>query len=348
MQVHLNPEVPYECASERQVEYVHEVISLRMSSSKEQWKKAHASNSTIPSSLYTDENPATTIKGTGFKNKRIAKRTIELTSQPGVRYKQYWTIRAMRERAAHHPNKSVGIRDAISVFDEWLENYEEPSSQKKQLHRQEWEEFRRLCQSDANKHSYGKDPTKEELKRARDDLLNGQKLLIQLLSNQRQSSSRNVQFPLTSFVALFGGPGMHGYGSHKIDDDRGISNVHIDGDEGLEELIGATKTSKLMLGKVDKVEVTYNRADELAMVAIIRSKQSNTLESLWARSADTASLGCSKKRQRIDSKPKEEEKNRPEWTCNTCTFVHVGKSKIDFLTCELCGSTRLAEGAARK
>lgn len=254
--------------------------SPRMSSSKEQWNKAHASNITIPSSLYTDENPATTIKGTGFKNKRIAMRTIELTSQPGVRYKQYWTIRAMRERADHHPNKSVGIRDAILVFDEWLENYREPSAQEKQLHRQEWEEFRRLCLSDANKHSYGKDPTKEELKRARDDLLNGQKLLMQLSSNYRQSSSKHIPFPLTSFVALFGGPGMHGYGSHEIDKTQGISNVHIDGDEGIEELIGAAKASKLMLGKVDKVELTYNRSDELAMATIIRAKQSNTLENL--------------------------------------------------------------------
>lgn len=181
-----------------------------MTSSKEQWNKAHASNNSVPSSLYTDENPATTIKGTGFKNERIAKRTIELTSKPGVRYKQYWTIRAMRERAAHHPNKTVGIRDAISVFDEWLENYNEPTDEEKRHYRQEWEEFRRLCQSDANKHSYGKDPTKEELKRARDDLLDGQKLLIQLLSKQRQSSARNTPFPLTSFVALFGGPGMLG------------------------------------------------------------------------------------------------------------------------------------------
>jgi len=317
---------------------------MAMSASKEQWNKAHASknSSAIPSSLYTDENPATTIKGTGFKNERIAKRTIELTSQPGVRYKQYWTIRAMRERAAHHPNKSVGIRDAITVFDEWLENYKEPSDQDKQLYKLEWKEFRRLCQSDANKHCYGKDPTKEELRRARDDLANGQKLLIQLLSSQRQSqsSSRSTPFPLPSFVALFGGPGMHGYGSHKIDSDKGISRVHIDGDEGNQELIGAAKTSKLMLGNVAKVEVTYNRSDELAMAAIIRSKQSNTLENLWGRSVDTSQ--GSKKRQRINSTAKEEDTNS-EWTCNTCTFVHVGRSKRDFLACELCGSTRLAD-----
>jgi len=313
-----------------------------MSSSKEQWNKAHAStknNGTVPSSLYTDENPATTIKGTGFKNERIAKRTIELTSQPGVRYKQYWTIRAMRERAAHHPNKSAGIRDAIIVFDEWLENYTEPTDQEKQLYKQEWLEFRRLCATDSNKHSYGKDPTNEELKRARNDLANGRKLLIQLLSNQRQTSSMCTPFPLTSFVALFGGPGIHGYGSHEINDDQGISRVCIDGGDGIQELVGAAKMSKLMLCNVSKVEVAYNRSNELCMATIFESRQSNTLENLWGRSAEKSL--CDKKRQRVVSRPDEEEDTLSEWACNVCTFVHVGSGKKDFLACELCGSTRL-------
>src|SRR5210317_552502 len=94
-----------------------------MSSSKEdQWNKAHAAtknDNNIPSRLHP----------------RPARRTIELTSQPGVRYKQYWTIRAMRERAFHHPNKSKGILDAINVFDEWLENYKEVTSEEKQMYK---------------------------------------------------------------------------------------------------------------------------------------------------------------------------------------------------------------------
>ena len=63
------------------------------SSAARNWDRAHyvAGTSTddgrVPSRLYTDENPATTIKGTGFKNRAIAERTIRLTSQPGVRYK---------------------------------------------------------------------------------------------------------------------------------------------------------------------------------------------------------------------------------------------------------------------
>lgn len=312
-----------------------------MSSSKEdQWNAAHAAtnDNNIPSRLYTDENPATTIKGTGFKNERIARRTIELTSQPGVRYKQYWTIRAMRERAFHHPNKSKGMLDAINVFDEWLENYQEVTSEEKQMYKQEWETFRRLCQSTANKHSYGKEPTKEELKRARDDLLDGQRLLLELLTCRKKMSSK--LFPLTSFVAIFGGPGIHGYGSHSIDSEEAVSKIIINGMDGIEELIGATKASKLMIDNVTKVEVTYNRVNESSMATtIIRSKQSNTLENLWEKANQSS---CSKKRQRDDNDHTKEEgiKLSEEWTCNACTFIHIGISKSDFLACELCGSTR--------
>lgn len=317
---------------------------------EEQWNKAHSwcesDDSNIPSRLYTDENPATTIKGTGFKNERIARRTIELTSQPGVRYKQYWTIRAMRERAFHHPNKSKGMLDAINVFDEWLENYQEASSEEKQMYKQEWETFRRLCQSTANKHSYGKEPTREELKRARDDLLDGQRLLLELLTCRKKMSSK--LFPLTSFVAIFGGPGIHGYGSHSIDSEEAVSKIIINGMDGIEELIGATKASKLMIDNVTKVEVTYNRVYESSMTTtIIRSKQSNTLENLWEKAAadscrsNNLSSGR-KKRQRDDNDHTKEEgiKLSAEWTCNACTFIHIGISKRDFLACELCGSTR--------
>ena len=315
---------------------------MSSSSQEDQWNKAHSwcesDDNNIPSRLYTDENPATTIKGTGFKNERIARRTIELTSQPGVRYKQYWTIRAMRERAFHHPNKSKGMLDAIKVFDEWLENYQEVSEEK-QMYKQEWETFRRLCQSTANKHSYGKEPTKEELKRARDDLVDGQRLLIELLTCRKKMSSK--LFPLTSFVAIFGGPGIHGYGSPSIDSEEVVSKIIINGMDGI-----ATKASKLMIDNVTKVEVTYNRVDELSMATtIIRSKQSNTLENLWEKaSADfcrSNQLSGSKKRQRDDNDHTKEEgiKLSEEWTCNACTFIHIGISKRDFLACELCSST---------
>ena len=39
----------------------------------------------VPSRLFTDDTPATTVKGLGFKDAKTARKTIELTSQPGVR-----------------------------------------------------------------------------------------------------------------------------------------------------------------------------------------------------------------------------------------------------------------------
>jgi rubrerythrin len=145
-------------------------------------------------------------------------------------------------------------------------------------------------------------------------------------------------FPLTSFVALFGGPGIHGYGSHTIDSEEVVSKVIINGMDGIEELIGSTKASKLMIDNVTKVEVTYNRVDESCMATtIIRSKRSNTLEDLWER----ASAGSKKRQREDDDHTKEEGINLlEEWTCNACTFIHIGIRKRDFLACELCGSTR--------
>ena len=121
---------------------------------KRQWDQAHAStNNASYSRLYTDENPATTIKGLGFKNAIMAQRTIRLTSQPGARYKQYWTIRAMRERANGHPSITDDMRAAIRVFDHWLDNYTEPSDREKRKQREEWALHHNLCHSESNRHS---------------------------------------------------------------------------------------------------------------------------------------------------------------------------------------------------
>ena len=57
---------------------------------------------------------------------KTALRTITLTSQPGVRFKQHWTIMAMRERAVHHPHQTAGMRAAITTFDDWLRDYVPP------------------------------------------------------------------------------------------------------------------------------------------------------------------------------------------------------------------------------
>ena len=128
----------------------------------------------------------------------------------------------MRERAVFHPHQTPGMRDAVEVFDEWLKEEEQkpPLSPQERTERElEWNEYRKLCKSAANSHSYGSSPTKQDLKRARDDLKCGKACLLTALGrarDRRKEISAETKFPLAAFTALFGGPGLHGYGRHKI------------------------------------------------------------------------------------------------------------------------------------
>ena len=311
----------------------HILISMMQSSdAHRQWDEAHKSNSNgTPTHLYTDENPATTIKGTGYKNKFIALRTIKLTSQPGVRYKQYWTIRAMRERAAHCLNQTKDMLDAIAVFDEWLTNYKEPTKEEKQAQQKEWEVFHRLSQSDANSHSYGKDATKDELNRARKDISDGQRLLFELLS-----TCKPISFPLTSFVAIFGCNALHGYGKHTIHTDTCTSHVEISGINGVEELLGNTKTKKLTLVSSCRIEIQYDRKKEVASVTI-KQRNGTTLKDLWRKGSSTTSNNNKRKREENDSNVNTKE---PSWVCSSCTYEHIGHAKVQYLACEVCNSKR--------
>ncbi|KAL7547903.1 hypothetical protein ACHAWF_016793 [Thalassiosira exigua] len=314
-----------------------------------------SSRSETYSRLYTDENPATTIKGTGYRSKRIALRTIELTSQPGARYKRYWTIRAMRERAAHHPRPTEGMRDAIRVFDEWLERYEEPTDEERREMEEEWRAHKRLCESAANAHAYGPNPSREELRRSRDDGADGRRRLFELLAGSRpdggdgrRRSPKRVPFPLASFVAVFGGPGLHGYGRHRLDLEPSASRVEVDGLEGLEELIGRAKASKL--GFVDdstRIRIDYARKDEVAAVVIEGAQSMGMLKLIWGKAAkknneagstnEVERHSCGEKRGCCDNEGNQKEQS---WTCSACTFVHSGPVKIDFLSCEICGTVR--------
>jgi len=302
------------------------------------WEEAHKSNSNgTPSHLFTDENPATTIKGTGYKNKFIAQRTIKLTSQPGVRYKQYWTIRAMRERAAHCANQTKDMREAIAVFDEWLINYKEPTKEEKKLHKKEWETFNSLCQSDANRHSYGKDATKDELSRARKDVSDGRRLFFELLS-----TCKPISFPLTRFVAIFGCHALHGYGKHTIHTDTCTSHVEISGIDGVEELLGNTKTKKLTLVSTCRIEIQYDRKKEVASVTI-KQRTGTTLEDLWRKGSSTTSNNNKRKREESEDTTINDSNvntKEPSWVCNSCTYIHSGHAKMQYLVCEVCNSKR--------
>ena len=121
------------------------------------WEAAHRpASGREPSRLWTDEDPATTIKGMGYRDAATAERTIQLACQPGIRYKTYWSVRAMAERARHHPAQTADMRAALAIFDRWLERRaaEEPAhiymAEEEQAERQQRQ---LLAQSCANAHA---------------------------------------------------------------------------------------------------------------------------------------------------------------------------------------------------
>ena len=336
-------------------------------------KHTHHNSTTgrlVPSHLYTDENPATTIKGTGFKNRRTAERTIHLTSQPNVRYKQYWTVKTNRERAAHHPHQTDGMRDAIEVFDDWLKRYTPPSSKERRELEGEWRRHRLLCASAANGHGYGKEPSEGEVKRARGDLRTGRECLgrcLQKAQTRRCSKEKDiaeeslgwleVPFPLVSFTALFGGPGMHGYGEHIFnnDDTAAVARVVIEGMDGLLEIIPKQQSLAAMGPSMTPKTVTvyHYRNREMARAEIQYDNQPPVarLDSMWKKPhkiaiATTKSEHITMGGGADGTRHRQISTDGKSWTCTICTYVHIGESKQLFLACELCGAPSHRQSAA--
>ena len=77
-------------------------------------------------SLYSDDNPKTTIKGFGYKNKKKAKDTIKLIEKTnrGINYK-FQVINTMYYRAKHHKRKTKDMEEAMKVFKVWLDKYKD-------------------------------------------------------------------------------------------------------------------------------------------------------------------------------------------------------------------------------
>ncbi|GAB7331885.1 hypothetical protein MBLNU13_g03820t1 [Cladosporium sp. NU13] len=81
------------------------------------------------SHLYTDDNPSTTLHGTGFRDAETANNTISLISKRSLTY-QFQTINTLYHRASNHPSIKKakvsdegpqGIRDALAIFKTWLD-----------------------------------------------------------------------------------------------------------------------------------------------------------------------------------------------------------------------------------
>lgn len=69
--------------------------------------------------LYTDNKPHTTLKNTGFKDKKTAIKTLKLIEKRSIVY-QKTLVNTMYYRAKHHPNKTRDMNEAITIFQKWL------------------------------------------------------------------------------------------------------------------------------------------------------------------------------------------------------------------------------------
>ena len=73
------------------------------------------------SELYTDRNPKTTLKGTGYKDEKKARETIKLVKSRSKTYQKY-VINTMYYRAKHHKYQTADMRKAMKIFKKWLKN----------------------------------------------------------------------------------------------------------------------------------------------------------------------------------------------------------------------------------
>lgn len=109
-------------ATEKAKPYSTAAKPSKTDSEVEEKGKARKSRTGKDSHLYTDDNPSTTLHGTGFKDAATAEHTIELVSRRSLLY-QFQTINTMYHRAAHHPSGKTNnnIQAAMKVFRKWLD-----------------------------------------------------------------------------------------------------------------------------------------------------------------------------------------------------------------------------------
>lgn len=73
-------------------------------------------------SLYSDYNKETTIPNLGFKDKEKALYTLNKIKNKSIKY-QVNLVSTMIGRAKNHPHITKGMKDAIKIFQKWLDEY---------------------------------------------------------------------------------------------------------------------------------------------------------------------------------------------------------------------------------
>jgi hypothetical protein len=99
--------------------------------SKKSSKKTSSKSLTKSLNLYTDDNPKTTIHGTGFANKEAALKTLELIKHRSLGY-QFALVNTLYNRARYHPYVTKDMHEAMKVFINFLhKNKKEKKDQDK-------------------------------------------------------------------------------------------------------------------------------------------------------------------------------------------------------------------------
>lgn len=78
--------------------------------------------------LYTNAHPHTTTKGTGYKNKEAAKKSIFLIKDKPKNY-QFLVINTLYQRAKYHKDQTKEMREAMKIFEKWITKYKKSKSE---------------------------------------------------------------------------------------------------------------------------------------------------------------------------------------------------------------------------
>jgi len=156
----------------------------------------------------------------------------------------------MRERAARHPHFNEKMKAAVAVFDAWLGKrggQYTPDVSAEEL-AEEWQQRKSLSSSPANAHARRHCSSDEEFaahaRADKNDSLKCVREAAAKVATAPLAAPRTFAFKATSFVAMFGGPGEHGYGSQTcvqaeermlpkfrcLCDLRGVHRVQVDQD----------------------------------------------------------------------------------------------------------------------
>jgi len=76
----------------------------------------------VNKSLYEDNHPEKSTKGTGFKDKQKALDTLKIIKGRDMTY-QKLVVLTMYNRAKYHPNQTPAMKEAMKVFNKWLKQH---------------------------------------------------------------------------------------------------------------------------------------------------------------------------------------------------------------------------------